>query len=333
MTEDPQTGPDVETIGKLLAVGSGVPAPIAQGAFKGIGRLIGGLADYPAAWLRRASQGVEDGTNARTTVSNAVAAAAAAQAINDPAIVDRAVAAFTTAAVRKQANRERVAHQALEALQEPENSPSDDAMDATAGTPPPADDWLNVFERYAEDASSERMQLLWGKVLAGEIRKPQSFSLSTMRFLSEADQDLVSLAQRVSQYISGGLIIKTENMDKGPLLKDLLLAQDAGLVSAVGGLGLSWQIEIGSEGFLPVVGRKYALRIEAPPHSSFEVPIINVSKVGLQISQLSPVEDERKLFVSAAEVFKKAPVTAIHVGRLLAPTRMAYPSPVWEATS
>ena len=36
------------------------------------------------------------------------------------------------------------------------------------------DDWLNYFEQYAEKASSERMQDLWARVLAGEIRKPTS---------------------------------------------------------------------------------------------------------------------------------------------------------------
>ena len=46
------------------------------------------------------------------------------------------------------------------------------------------EDWLNVTERFAEDASTEQMQNIWGRVLAGEIRKPGIYSISTLNFLS-----------------------------------------------------------------------------------------------------------------------------------------------------
>lgn len=61
-------------------------------------------------------------------------------------------------------------------------------MDNATTPTEPDDDWLNVFERYVEDASSERLQGLWGKVLAGEIRRPGRFSTRTLRFLSEFSQ-------------------------------------------------------------------------------------------------------------------------------------------------
>jgi hypothetical protein len=319
-----------DAAGTMLAIASGVPAPVAQGAFKALSRLIGGLADYPAAWLRRASQGVEDGTNARTVVSSAIALAAASQAVADPALVDRALTSYASGALRKQTNKERVAHHTLEALQATDAETPDTAATETQNVPAPDDDWMNVFERYAEDASSDRMQLLWGRVLAGEIRRPRSFALSTMRFLAEADQDLVQLAQRISQFVVGGMIIKTPEMDSGPILSDLLSAQDAGLVSAVGVAGIGWAPAWGPQGFLSLVGVQYALRIEAPPGWSTRIPIINVSKVGVQISKLSPPADEQQLLLQAAEHFKKAPVSAIHLGRLLSPVRMEYPSLIWE---
>jgi hypothetical protein len=57
------------------------------------------------------------------------------------------------------------------------------------------DDWLNLFARLAEDKSSETLRRLFGKVLAGEVKKPGSFSLRTIQLLatiSKSDADLIS---------------------------------------------------------------------------------------------------------------------------------------------
>ena len=53
-------------------------------------------------------------------------------------------------------------------------------------------DWTTRFFRIAEDVSSEEMQLLWGKILAGEIKQPKSYSLRTLeiiRNLSKGEAD------------------------------------------------------------------------------------------------------------------------------------------------
>jgi hypothetical protein len=57
------------------------------------------------------------------------------------------------------------------------------------------DDWLNLFARLSEDKSSEDLRRLFGKVLAGEIKRPGSFSLRTIQLLattSKQDLDLIS---------------------------------------------------------------------------------------------------------------------------------------------
>lgn len=47
----------------------------------------------------------------------------------------------------------------------------------------PDEDWITRFFSSAKDISSEQMQDLWGRVLAGEIKKPGSYSLKTLEFL------------------------------------------------------------------------------------------------------------------------------------------------------
>lgn len=46
-------------------------------------------------------------------------------------------------------------------------------------------DWLNHFKDYAEKASTSDVQCIWGKILAGEINRPGSFSKRTLSILND----------------------------------------------------------------------------------------------------------------------------------------------------
>ena len=56
-----------------------------------------------------------------------------------------------------------------------------------------SDDWLNQFRDVACQKSSEEAQDLFSKVLAGEIRKPGSFSLRALTTLSDMDQNVATI--------------------------------------------------------------------------------------------------------------------------------------------
>ncbi|ATE80639.1 hypothetical protein CNN82_28625 [Pseudomonas frederiksbergensis] len=47
----------------------------------------------------------------------------------------------------------------------------------------PDEDWVSRFFNFAQDVSSEQMQDLWGRILAGEIKKPGTYSLRTLEFI------------------------------------------------------------------------------------------------------------------------------------------------------
>lgn len=55
------------------------------------------------------------------------------------------------------------------------------------------EDWTTRFFKISEDISNEEMQALWGKILAGEIKQPKSYSLRTLeliRNLSKSEADI-----------------------------------------------------------------------------------------------------------------------------------------------
>jgi len=73
--------------------------------------------------------------------------------------------------------------------------------DAPTNDAEPDVDWLNVFTSYAEKASTERMQKHWASVLAGEIRRPGSFSLTTLQLLSVVDSELAQIIVEVPGWL------------------------------------------------------------------------------------------------------------------------------------
>lgn len=75
--------------------------------------------------------------------------------------------------IKKQRNLDSVNGFAAEQLKN-EQEVSDEPVD---------DDWIGRFFSFAEDISNEEMQVLWGKILAGEIKKPKTFSIRTLELI------------------------------------------------------------------------------------------------------------------------------------------------------
>lgn len=104
------------------------------------------------------------------------------QTILTPSIEERTQERLNFQEEKKQLNIENVTAFAAEELK---NEPpiTDEPLD---------EDWTTRFFRIVEDISNEEMQILWGKILAGEIKQPQTYSLRTLetiRNLSKAEAD------------------------------------------------------------------------------------------------------------------------------------------------
>ena len=71
----------------------------------------------------------------------------------------------------------------------------------------PDHDWTARFFGEVQDVSSEGMQLLWGRVLAGEVRKSGTTSKRTLGILKDLDADTAELFSRLCSaavYLVGG---------------------------------------------------------------------------------------------------------------------------------
>lgn len=265
-----------------------LPEMIAGPAGKAVSRLIAGVVDIPAAYLDSFTQGIKDKTVARTRVNQEVAAAAAKIAAGDEDIVARAAHNLLAKEYRHQKNKEDIARKALEILQDETKALTNNVAPENGATqaPPPNvdDDWLNVFERYAENASSERVQELWARILAGEIRRPRTFSLKTLRFVSELDQQTASLFEKYVPYICNQAIPTRVGLS-GAELTELLHLQDADLLTGVGGL-LNQSFDLGPTGqaLMPNQGRM--LLIQGQPNQKLQFTVAMLTKIGLEMTKI-----------------------------------------------
>lgn len=74
---------------------------------------------------------------------------------------------------------------------------------------------MNSFMRFAEDASSDRLRDLFGRILAGQIFRPGAFCLTTLRTLSELDQAIATDFQIAWSRSVGEAVDHSEEWHRG----------------------------------------------------------------------------------------------------------------------
>lgn len=166
---------------ELTALTASLPAPVKTAFFATVGRLLGGLTAFPEGWVRRRIQAYNDTTDARSAVAAILAKGVAENALADPVTMRAAAEIYLPNEIRKSRNKAQIAQIAAEQIIEIQKG------DEAAA--PPSDDWMNVFTRLAEDASSEDLQQLFARILAGEVTRPGSYSRATLRAVSELEKE------------------------------------------------------------------------------------------------------------------------------------------------
>ena len=159
-------------------------------------RLLFAGINIPLAYFERQKALIDARTRTLVEIEGKLGHAVASSVQNDHTIIENAQQFLIQKEFRKQLNREAVAQAALENLSSTGKShePQHEGEDLDA-------DWLNIFEKHVEDASTERMQNLWGRVLAGKIKTPGQYSLRTLRFLSELSQKDAEIFQEFSDFM------------------------------------------------------------------------------------------------------------------------------------
>lgn len=148
--------------------------------------------------------------------------------LDTPSLSDRATLRKRCQEIRQQQNVEAICADAAGDLQNESTVPEEK----------PELGWVARFMSIAADISADELQFLWGKILAGEIKKPGSFSLRTLDVLRNLSAKEAEAFAKLGNYIfSSGdkfffiearAYISTRN--GGLTFQDILELKDAGLV-------------------------------------------------------------------------------------------------------
>lgn len=110
-------------------------------------------------------------------------------------------------------------------------------------------DWFIRFYEAVGNISDEEMQLMWAKILAGEVNKPKSFSLGTldvMRDLSKQDAELFAkVCRHCIQSSSKKLCLPNYDnyLEKcGITYSEILRLDEIGLINSNGSIELEMSI-------------------------------------------------------------------------------------------
>ena len=102
-------------------------------------------------------------------------------------LINRAKNRMLAESIKKESNREKVLMLAINEVQQSEK----------ISKKPVDEDWRTRFFNIVEDVSSEEMQLVWSKILAGEITQPGRFSLRTLETIRNVSKDEAEIFQKI----------------------------------------------------------------------------------------------------------------------------------------
>jgi len=154
------------------------------------------------------------------------------------------------------------------------------------------DDWIARFFKYAENVTTEDMQKIWGRVLAGEIKQPNSYSLrtlETLKNLTKKDAEtlneiskLTTIYNQVALIINKKEILKKFNFQFATQLH----LTELGILQTNSTLSITLEKQP-QDNFIHFTTNKYLIRVKKlkdSPKCSF--PVILFTSIGSEIIKL-----------------------------------------------
>ena len=100
-------------------------------------------------------------------------------------------------------------------------------------------DWTARFFADVQDVSSEKMQQVWAKILAGEVETPGRTSMQTLSILRNMSQRDAELFERIANFVIDGFVLdhdSTERVPGFPNYKDFMRLSHHNLIHLETGL-------------------------------------------------------------------------------------------------
>lgn len=176
------------SVGILATFSVPIPPSVVKSLRKATERMIGGLTDLGMTYVEDMVERRRAITAGRVLVTSKAAQQTADSLDSNQQVMDNALRSFASDFVSKQVNRESILRLTVQEFEQMHTmGDSDEEID---------DDWLATYSELAGRKSNSEVQQIFAKILAGEIRKPGSFSPMTLHILSTLTPDVAKTFER-----------------------------------------------------------------------------------------------------------------------------------------
>jgi hypothetical protein len=319
MSEDHLSN-EISLSGKLTD--NGIEAAAKSRALASIDRLVGSVFDTGTSWFEGVAMRRRAKNNGERQLTEAATRFGIQQMSVDDEFAVRSYEALFRKAAKAQLNKEAVVAEALSDLRT--QPPTDEQ--AAAGPDQVGDAFMDHFERYAEAATTDDLRERWGRILAGEIRAPGTFSPKVLRATDELDEASARIFEALMPFRAGNCISKCILQQPIPL-DDMIKLVSAGLVVDPGFSGHSrvfgqatnsanerlWLTHFGkmSVGFNQNIDVRYDTTTIFKSDAGPAMPVYVLTDVGTALSSILSANEENVGFQYARKLSAALPDKAL----------------------
>lgn len=196
--------------------------------------------------------------------------------------VERTQSRLAYQEMTKQANIEKVsvkAYQLLEGEEDVEDNPVEQ-------------DWTMRFFNCVEDVSNEKMQEIWSKILAGEVKKTGSFSMRTLETLKNISQKEAEMFKKLMPFLLNynGVIFLLNDDEINRKYKvyygEILILEDCGLISSNGSVTI--KITVSGDNGANIYNNNCLLKISktSEKEEKISVGIYKLTQAGKELFEI-----------------------------------------------
>ncbi len=204
--------------------------------------------------------------------------------------------------IRKEVNVAKAVIIAEDILAQDSHDPTEASID---------DDWLFSWRENAGRVSSEELQSLWGKILAGEIKQPGSYSIRTLDFLKNLSKSEAELICKAAKFVIENRIFRNKDVyleKEGIGFTELLLLQDIGIMSGVESLGITSKYgSVDKHKFTSYfrANNKIIILSHDDPNKDVIAEVYLLTSVGIEILKLASFQVDNEYLESIAMDYVK----------------------------
>lgn len=206
-------------------------------------------------------------------------------------IYKRTVSRMEFQELRKQQNIENVIKESYNELKDVES----------VSTEPVDSDWVSRFFNSVENIGNEEIQKIWGRMLAGEIKSPNTYSFRTMEILKNMTTKEIELFQKLASIcisINNDYFISSnvEILEKfGLTFSDLILLEECGLLS-VQELSINPVITENKANILSQGRYQSSMYLKKAERKKLTYNVFRLSKSACQLVEILSIEKNNEYF-------------------------------------